>query len=170
MGLGLDVEAVLLPANLPASDGRLKAAGAEALFILPDFMLASEAGRLADLALTLFVVVLAPLLASGASDARFTARDLRAMLDALLRTEATAAAARIESFLGGIVGQLGATVQKPGAPRRRRSAGSRPWTCSAGSRPSRASRSSTATAAGACFSPVSISTALPAAIGRSSAP
>ena len=35
------------------------------------------------------------------------------MLDALLRTEATAAAARIESFLGGIVGQLGATVQQP---------------------------------------------------------
>jgi adenylate cyclase len=62
---------------------------------------------------TLFVVVLVPLLASGASDALFTARDLRAMLDALLRTEATAAAARIESFLGGIVGQLGTTVQQP---------------------------------------------------------
>jgi adenylate cyclase len=62
---------------------------------------------------THFVVVLVPLLASGASDALFTARDLRAMLDALLRTEATAAAARIESFLGGIVGQLGTTVQQP---------------------------------------------------------
>jgi class 3 adenylate cyclase len=48
---------------------------------------------------THFVVVLVPLLASGASDAWFTARDLRAMLDALLRTEATAAAADLHEAL-----------------------------------------------------------------------
>jgi putative tryptophan/tyrosine transport system substrate-binding protein len=51
LGLGLLVEAVSLPADLPAAVGRLRAAGAEAVFILPDLMFASEAGRLAALAL-----------------------------------------------------------------------------------------------------------------------
>lgn len=51
LGLGLVVESVSLPADLPASFGRLKAAGAEAVFILPDLMFASEAGLLAELAL-----------------------------------------------------------------------------------------------------------------------
>jgi putative tryptophan/tyrosine transport system substrate-binding protein len=37
LGLGLVAEAVSLPADLPAAVGQLKAAGAEALFILPDF-------------------------------------------------------------------------------------------------------------------------------------
>lgn len=72
---------------------------------------------------TLFLVAALPLLASGVSDAWFGYRDLRNMLDALLRTEATAAAGRIESFLGGIVGHLDSTVQQPwsaGAAEQRR--------------------------------------------------
>lgn len=51
LGLGLVIEVVSLPADLPAAVGQLKAAGAEAIFILPDLMLATEAGRLAELAL-----------------------------------------------------------------------------------------------------------------------
>ncbi len=51
LGLDLVIESVSLPEELPASFGRLKAAGAETVFILPDLMFAAEAGRLAELAL-----------------------------------------------------------------------------------------------------------------------
>ncbi len=50
----------------------------------------------------LFIAVGVPLLVTGISDAWFGYRDQRAMLNALLRTEAASAAARIESFLDGI--------------------------------------------------------------------
>jgi hypothetical protein len=45
----------------------------------------------------LFIVVVVPLLANGISDAWFGYRDQRAMLNALLRTEAASAAGRIHA-------------------------------------------------------------------------
>src|ERR1044071_2018810 len=62
--------------------------------------------------LALFVAVVVPLLVSGISDAWFGYRDQRAMLDAVLRTQAASAAARIDSFLQSIRNQLGWTVQQ----------------------------------------------------------
>jgi class 3 adenylate cyclase len=62
--------------------------------------------------LALFVAVVVPLLVSGISDAWFGYRDQRAMLDAVLRTEAASAAARIDGFLQNIRNQLGWTVQQ----------------------------------------------------------
>jgi adenylate cyclase len=62
--------------------------------------------------LALFVAVVVPLLVSGISDAWFGYRDQRAMLNAVLRTEAASAASRIGSFLQGIKDQLGWTVQQ----------------------------------------------------------
>jgi class 3 adenylate cyclase len=60
----------------------------------------------------LFIAVGVPLLATGVSDAWFGYRDQRAMLNALLRTEAAAAAGRIGNFLDGIKDQLGWTVRQ----------------------------------------------------------
>jgi class 3 adenylate cyclase len=60
----------------------------------------------------LFIVVVVPLLANGISDAWFGYRDQRAMLNALLRTEAASAAGRIGSFLDGIKDQLSWTVRQ----------------------------------------------------------
>lgn len=61
----------------------------------------------------LFIVVAIPLLIKSASDAWFGYRDQRAMLDALLRAEATSAADRIASFLFDIRDQLRWTVHEP---------------------------------------------------------
>lgn len=60
----------------------------------------------------LFIAVGVPLLANGVSNAWFGYRDQRAMLDALLRTEAASAAVRIGSFLDGIRDQLSWTVRQ----------------------------------------------------------
>ncbi len=57
-----------------------------------------------------------PLLVNGASEAWLGYRDQRAMLDRLLRVEADGAAVRIESFLAGIVDQLGWAVQQSWTP------------------------------------------------------
>ena len=62
--------------------------------------------------LVLFVAVGVPLLTTGISDAWFGYRDQRALLNALLRTEAVSAAARIESFLENIKSQLNWTVRQ----------------------------------------------------------
>lgn len=62
--------------------------------------------------LVLFIAVGVPLLATGVSDAWFAYRDQRALLNALLRTEAASAAGRIESFLDGIKDQLSWTVRQ----------------------------------------------------------
>jgi class 3 adenylate cyclase len=64
----------------------------------------------------LFVAVVAPLLAGGIGNAWFGYRDQRAMLDALLRLEATSAAGQIRNFLDGIRDQLGWTVQQDWSP------------------------------------------------------
>ncbi len=63
--------------------------------------------------LALFVAVLVPLLANGASEAWLGYRDQRAMIETLLRAEADSAARRIEGFLGGIVDQLGWMTHLP---------------------------------------------------------
>jgi class 3 adenylate cyclase len=60
----------------------------------------------------LFAAVVLPLLLNGASEAWFGYRDRRAMLERLMRTEAGAAAAKIEAFIGGIKDQLGWAVQQ----------------------------------------------------------
>lgn len=62
--------------------------------------------------LVLFIAVGVPLLTTGVSDAWFGYRDQRALLNALLRTEAVSAAARIESFLDNIRKQLNWTVRQ----------------------------------------------------------
>jgi adenylate cyclase len=61
----------------------------------------------------LFIVVAIPLLIKSISDAWFGYRDQRAMLDALLRTQAMSAASRIENFLFDIRDQLHWTVHEP---------------------------------------------------------
>ena len=66
--------------------------------------------------IALFAAVVVPLLINGASEAWFGYRDQRAMLDRLLRVEADGAAAKIESFLAGIVDQLGWAVQQSWTP------------------------------------------------------
>jgi len=60
----------------------------------------------------LFATVVVLLVANGIGDAWFGYRDQRAMLDAVLRSEAASAAAQIGSFLDGIKDQLGWTVQQ----------------------------------------------------------
>jgi class 3 adenylate cyclase len=60
----------------------------------------------------LFAAVIIPMAASGISDAWFNYGDQRAILSALLQSEATSAASKIESFLDGIRVQLGSTVYK----------------------------------------------------------
>ena len=57
--------------------------------------------------LVLFAAVIFPMAAGGISDAWFSYGDQRAILSALLRSEATSAADKIESFLDEIKGQLG---------------------------------------------------------------
>jgi adenylate cyclase len=66
--------------------------------------------------LALFVAVVLPLLVNGLSEAWFGYRDRREQLETLLRVEATAAAAKIEDFLGGIRDQLGWAVQQSWTP------------------------------------------------------
>ncbi|MEQ1956904.1 adenylate/guanylate cyclase domain-containing protein [Mesorhizobium yinganensis] len=61
---------------------------------------------------TFFLAATVPLLANGISDAWFGYRDQRAMLNATLRVEASAAAGRIENFLNGIRDDLGWSVQR----------------------------------------------------------
>jgi class 3 adenylate cyclase len=61
----------------------------------------------------LFVAVVVPLLANGASDAWFSYIEQRALLDERLHLEARSAAGRIQSFLDGIRDQLGWAVQLP---------------------------------------------------------
>jgi adenylate cyclase len=63
--------------------------------------------------IALFGIVVMLLLAKGMSDAWFGYRDQRAMIDALLRSEAESAANKIGAFLDDIKRQLGWTVQKP---------------------------------------------------------
>src|ERR1700736_4688955 len=63
--------------------------------------------------LALFVAVVVPLIANGASEAWFGYRDQRAMLSARLRAEAVSAAGKISAFLDDITDQLQWTVQLP---------------------------------------------------------
>jgi len=63
--------------------------------------------------LALFVAVVVPLLASGASEAWFGYRDEQANISQRLRTEAAAAAGKIQAFLDNIRDQLEWTVQLP---------------------------------------------------------
>jgi adenylate cyclase len=61
----------------------------------------------------MFVAVVVPLLANGASEAWFGYRDQRAFLTQRLHAEARSAAGKIESFLDDITDQLQWTVQLP---------------------------------------------------------
>src|SRR5436190_10052624 len=61
----------------------------------------------------LFVAVVVPLLANGASEAWFGYRDQRQTLSQRLHAEARSAAAKIEGFLDDITDQLQWTVQLP---------------------------------------------------------
>jgi class 3 adenylate cyclase len=61
----------------------------------------------------LFIAVVLPLLANGASEAWFGYRDQRALLNQRLRTEAVSAAGKIQDFLDNITDQLQWTVQLP---------------------------------------------------------
>ena len=61
----------------------------------------------------LFVAVVVPLLANGASEAWFGYRDQKVMLSQRLRAEAGSAAGKIEGFLDDITDQLQWTVQLP---------------------------------------------------------
>jgi adenylate cyclase len=63
--------------------------------------------------LVLFIAVVVPLIANGASDAWFGYRDQRANLRLRLHAEATAAAGRIDAFLDGVRAQMDWTVQLP---------------------------------------------------------
>ncbi|SIT53236.1 putative transcriptional regulator adenylate cyclase [Mesorhizobium prunaredense] len=62
--------------------------------------------------LVLFAAVIFPMAAGGISDAWFSYGDQRAILSALLRSEATSAADKIESFLDEIKRQLAPTVNQ----------------------------------------------------------
>ena len=61
----------------------------------------------------LFVAVVVPLIANGASEAWFGYRDQRSMLSARLHAEAVSAAGKIAAFLDDITDQLQWTVQLP---------------------------------------------------------
>jgi adenylate cyclase len=61
----------------------------------------------------LFVAVVVPLIANGASEAWFGYRDQRSMLSARLHAEAVSAAGKITGFLDDITDQLQWTVQLP---------------------------------------------------------
>ena len=61
----------------------------------------------------LFVAVVVPLLANGASEAWFGYRDQREVLSQRLHAEARSAAGKIQGFLGDITDQLQWTVQLP---------------------------------------------------------
>jgi adenylate cyclase len=61
----------------------------------------------------LFIAVVVPLLANGASEAWFGYRDQKEMLSQRLRAEAGSAADKIQTFLDEITGQLQWTVQLP---------------------------------------------------------
>jgi len=61
----------------------------------------------------LFIAVVVPLLANGASEAWFGYRDQKEMLSQRLRAEAGSAANKIQAFLDEITGQLQWTVQLP---------------------------------------------------------
>ena len=61
----------------------------------------------------LFVAVVVPLAANGASEGWFGYRDQRAFLTQRLHAEARSAAGKIEGFLGDITDQLMWTVQLP---------------------------------------------------------
>jgi class 3 adenylate cyclase len=61
----------------------------------------------------LFVAVVVPLMANGASEAWFGYRDQRSMLSARLHAEAVSAAGKIVAFLDDITDQLQWTVQLP---------------------------------------------------------
>ena len=61
----------------------------------------------------LFIAVLVPLLANGASEAWFGYRDQREGIEALLTVQANSAARRIEGFLAGLVDQLGWMAHLP---------------------------------------------------------
>ncbi|HXZ02105.1 MAG TPA: adenylate/guanylate cyclase domain-containing protein [Stellaceae bacterium] len=63
--------------------------------------------------LALFIAVVVPLLASGAIEAWFGYRDERTNISQRLRTEANAAAGKIQAFLDDIRDQLEWTVQLP---------------------------------------------------------
>jgi adenylate cyclase len=63
--------------------------------------------------IALFVAVVVPLLANGASEAWFGYRDQRVVLTQRLRAEARMAAGKIEGFLADITDQLQWTVQLP---------------------------------------------------------
>jgi len=61
----------------------------------------------------LFVAVVVPLLANGASEGWFGYRDQRVFLSQRLHSEATSAAGKIQGFLDDITDQLQWTVQLP---------------------------------------------------------
>ena len=61
----------------------------------------------------LFVAVVVPLLANGASEAWFGYRDQRLVLSQRLHAEARSAAGKIQGFLEDITDQLQWTVQLP---------------------------------------------------------
>src|SRR5690242_10144384 len=63
--------------------------------------------------LVLFVTVVVPLLANGASEAWFGYRDRQASLGERLHVEAMSAASKIRGFLDSITDQLQWTVQLP---------------------------------------------------------
>jgi adenylate cyclase len=63
--------------------------------------------------LALFVAVVVPLIANGASEAWFGYRDQRAVLSSRLHAEAVSAAGKISAFLDDITDQLQWTVQLP---------------------------------------------------------
>ena len=63
--------------------------------------------------IALFVAVVVPLLANGASEAWFGYRDQRVMLTQRLRAEAGTTAGKIQGFLDDITDQLQWTVQLP---------------------------------------------------------
>ena len=64
--------------------------------------------------LVLFAAAIFPVAAGGISNTWFSYVDQRAILSALLRSEATSAADKIESFLDGIKVPLGSTIPQGG--------------------------------------------------------